>query len=409
MEHLPLAKQSGGRFQSGVPKRIMPEQPTRARGLFLRGVVVATYVVDDSTHPQAQGTLPPGTKPTAVYCDVITYGSRAGMRTNLIQQCLVLQRRGGLHDGDIWMPKATTIDTTGGDLDRNVGSNSAYWDGDHVLVGFMDDDVGLPVILGGVPHPAADSGVEAQGEVGNERRRLRLRQVDGHPDFTKHHGSYYGIDSDGNHVVDTRFANDGSIDSLGVEPSPPIDGKGSQKLQLPLDAVHQITFEDMSSPGSPQTKVTMVINKDKSHLTFTDSSFELLVDDNSAVIHLGGDAQKASVDAKVQTEFNRLRDAVNNLKWEIGKMRTPLCEFPVPLLFGDIIECFKQPAAYIAKSQPPINLRTGSEVKPNNAPMDIDAETGEFFGSPTGPTPLDLLTEAPVVESTESTTVKMKS
>ncbi len=125
MEHKPVKRANGAMFQSGVPTRMLVDQPTRARGLLLRGVVVATYVLDDGTHPQAQGTNRGG--PVAAYCDVITYGSRAGSQTRLVKNCLVLQRRGGLHDGDIWIPKATTKDITGqGNLDRNSGSNSAY-------------------------------------------------------------------------------------------------------------------------------------------------------------------------------------------------------------------------------------------------------------------------------------------
>jgi hypothetical protein len=307
------------------------------------------------------------------------------------------------------MPKATTQDNTGeNNLDRNVGSNSSYWDGDHVLVGFMDDDFALPIILGGVAHPTADVGLDGQGAAADHRRRLKLRQVDGHPDFTKHHGSYYGIDQDGNHVVDTRFANDGSLDQFGTEPAPPNDGKGTQTVQIPTGAKWELTLEDMANPATPAIKATLTVDKDKLHLAF-DGGFELLVDNTGPAVHLGGSDEDATVDRKIQDELSRIKGDIDQLKWEVGKHRHPLPEFPIPLIFGDIVECFKQPAIYIAKAQPPINIRTAGEVNPNNALMDIDAGTGEFFGVPTGPSVADVLSPGSSPGATNSDTVKMKS
>lgn len=407
MEHKPIKRANGAMFQAGIPTRRPVSQPTRARGLLMRGVVVATYVVDDDTHPQAQGTTRGG--PVTVYCDVITYGSRAGSQTRLIRNCLVLQRRGGLHDGDIWMPKATTRDITGqNNLDRNVGSNSGYWDGDHVLVGFMDDELSLPIILGGVPHPTADAGVDAQGDAGQYRRRLKLRQVDGHPDFTKHHGSYYGIDAQGNHVVDTRFANDGTLSEFGAEAAPPSDGKGTQEAKLPTGAKWELTLQDMSNPATPAAKATLTVDEDKMHLLF-DGGFELLVDNAGSAINLGGDGESATVDRLLQDELSRIKGDIDNLKWQLGRHRHPLPEFPVPLTPGDIIETFAQPPLYVVKGQPPINTRTFEEMTPNNALMDIDAATGEFFGVVTGPSIADVLSGGSDPGNTASDTVKLKS
>jgi hypothetical protein len=409
MEHLPIERGNGAIFQSGVPTRLPAARPTAAYGLLLRGVVVATYVLDDETHPQAQGTNRGG--PVAVYCDVITYGSRAGSQTRLLKQCLVLQRRGGLHDGDIWMPKATTKDVTGpNNLDRNTGSNSSYWDGDHVLVSFMDDSFSLPVILGGIPHPSADAGVEAQGAAGEQRRRMKLRQVDGHPDYTKHHGSYYGIDDLGNHTLDTRFANDGTIDDFGAEAAPPGPSdtdRGNQTTKLSSGAKWELTLEDMSNPASPQVKATVTIEDGKWHLVFA-SGFELLVDGDGSAINLGNGDEQATIDRLLQVELDRIKGEIDNLKWEIGRHRHPVTEFPVPLLFGDVVETFAQPALYTAKTQPPINIRTAYETTPNNALQDKDAGAGQFFGVPIGPTAADVLTGGADPGDTHSITVNLK-
>jgi hypothetical protein len=410
IEHLPVNRDNGGVFQSGVPTRVPSAAPLAANGLMLRGVVVATYVLDDETHPQAQGTNRGG--PVAVYCDVITYGSRAGSQTRLLKQCLVLQRRGGLHDGDIWLPKATTKDVTGpNNLDRNVGGNSSYWDGDHVLVGFMDDNFSLPIIVGGIPHPSADAGVEAQGAAGEQRRRLKLRQVDAHPDYTKHHGSYYGIDNLGNHIVDTRFANDGTLGDYGAEAAPPGPSdadRGNQILKTPSGAKWELTLEDMSNPASPQVKATLTIEDGKLHLVFA-SGFELLVDDDATTINLGDNSERATIDDLLQGELDRIKDDIDNLKWEIGRHRHPVTEFPAPLIFGDVTETFRQPALYGVKTDPPVNIRTGYDCAPNNALQDKDAGSGEYFGVGTGPTTADVLTGGSTPGPTHSNTVNLKA
>ena len=410
-EYLPLLAINGQRFQSGVPTRSLIDRPYKARGLLLKGVVTATYVVDDPNHFQNDTHTPEGAK--GVYCDVMAYANNVpGMRWRFIPRCMVLQDRGGIHDGKIWKPRAATLDTSSGTVDEtdNVvdldkGTNPANLDGDHVLIGFVNDNLNEPIILGGVHHPNVDVG----NEESTQRQRLQLKQVDGDPNFWKHHGSKFGVDTNGDFVVDTRFAHDGEYENDGHEKDPPTDGSGSQQFDLPLDAEQKVTFWDMSNQESPVAKVTLETNQDKYTLTFVDSGFTFEVDDSGSQIKLGGSAEKAVLDSLVQGELSRLQTELNNLKWLIGRIRFPICEFPVPLLFGDIIECFKAPLAYIAKTQPPINLRTGAEATPNNALMDTDAGGGEFFGSPTGPTALDVLPESANPGPTNSDTVVIKS
>lgn len=122
-----------------------------------------------------------------------------------------------MHSGRVWKPRATTLDVTGNPLDLNKGSNPANMDGDHVLVGFLEGNTSHPVVLGGLPHPAADVG-NAGKPAG---QRLRLKLADGDPDFRKHHGSFYGIDDLGNFVIDTTMGWSGALNPDGSEPPPP--------------------------------------------------------------------------------------------------------------------------------------------------------------------------------------------
>lgn len=243
------------RLQAGIRRQLVfPGHTYRANGLLLRGVVMATYVVDDENHPaQPDNPEQEETKPKGVYCDVLTYSSLPNTKFGALPAVLVSQPRGGLHDGKVWMPKATTKDITGAPFNPDVGTNPANMDGDHVLIGFIDDNLNQPVILRGIHHPNTD--YDKYGDNPTKGRKLQLRKVDGDPEYFKHHGSYYGIDDNGNYVLDTTFANDGTTDDLGNEPTPPIDGKGSVANRLPKDAEWALQFLDMTTtPGTPITK-----------------------------------------------------------------------------------------------------------------------------------------------------------
>jgi hypothetical protein len=330
---------SGTLLQSGIPKRSAPFGLMRARGLLLRGVVTATYLVDDPNHPRADD------EPVAIYCDVLCYSSVAGTRWRFLPHVLVAQDRGAMHSGRVWKPRAATLDVTGSTVDLDKATNPAHLDGDHVIVGFFDDSLNQPVILGGVPHPSADVGNEERGA----GHRLRLRQADGDPDFWKHHGALFGIDTDGNFEVDTTFANDGNLQEDGKEQDPPTDGKGSQSYRLPLDAEYRVAFLDMGDPASPEEKVYLQVNKDQVVLKFVDDDttitqkpdeLRIVVQGGTAVIvkdgliELGseGAGDKAVLDSLLQTELGRIHDDIATLATEFEKHVHPLPNFVAPLI-----------------------------------------------------------------------------
>ncbi len=224
---------TGAVLQSRVPRSPVPSRHA-PMGLLMRAVVTATYVTDDDGHPYSE--VGENGLSKAVYCDVLCYSSRSGLRYFPLQTVLVTQPRGGLHDGRIWKPRATKIDVTG-TLSVSGGSRPENMDGDHVLVGFIDDLFNQPVILGGIPHPKADVGNTESGKT------LRLKVEDGDPDFLKHHGSLYGIKDNGDFLVDTRTANDGTHDGAGHEPEAPTDGKGTVHFRLPDGATFEIEVD----------------------------------------------------------------------------------------------------------------------------------------------------------------------
>lgn len=222
-----------------------------SRGLLVRGCVVATYIHEE----KRQGI----NEEVAAYCDVMVYTSlphdmlRRGNRQLggnspffMLPNVLVSQERGGLHDGSIWKPRAATQDISGGNLDPEGGTNPGNMDGDHVLIGFMDDNLSQAVILRGIPHPKADIGNELRA-VGN---RMRLKLVDGDPSFRKHHGSFWGVEDDGSFVVDTTRAHGGAFDPGGTEPVPnELDASnGNLKYRLAKGSTQKIEiFQDFDT------------------------------------------------------------------------------------------------------------------------------------------------------------------
>lgn len=135
------------------------------------------------------------------------------------------------------------MDITGDTFDPEKGTDPSSMDGDHVLIGFLDDNFNLPVILKGLSHPAMDVGSEDADEAG---QRLRVKDADGDPDFWKHHGVFYGVNDNGDFVIDTRYAYAGStFNDDGSEPDPPEDGTtGNFILRLQKGTKLQLDIED---------------------------------------------------------------------------------------------------------------------------------------------------------------------
>jgi len=281
--------------QSGLQKRGLLAEGPRANGLLLRGVVMATYVLDDPNHPATTlGVTDAQDNPVGVYCDVMIYSNMPGFRCYAIPKVLVLQDRGSLHNGRIWKPRATTLDVTAAPLDPDTGTQFANMDGDHVLIGFIDNALNQPVIIGGLPHPSHDAGVDSATALPGHRRQLLL--ADGDPDWMKHHGVVYGVDGLGNFHVDSRWGNDGTLDQDGAEPAPPTDGKGAQVFDLPQDAEQRIEFWDMTDPATPASVSVRRLTKDTYELNLGGgTTLKLVGQDADAVLTLGDGTKHATI------------------------------------------------------------------------------------------------------------------
>lgn len=302
--------------QSGIQWRPVdkPHEAMKANTL-MRGVVVATYTLDDPNHPYAAGD-PTLAKPTAVYCDVLCYSNINGMRWTAIPKAMVVQDKGNMHSARIWKPKASTMDVTGVLFASDGATNPANFDGDHVLVGFLDGLKNKPVILGGIPHPSRDLGNESRA-MGH---RTYLKLADGDPDIFKHHGTFYGIDDVGDFVVNSTFANDGTLLPDGSEALPPTDGTGAQRHYLPQDAEHLIELDDMANPDAPvpvtyqslmKALYELSLDQAKALLTIAQAAMELKLDsgatfkvegkDALAKLTLGDGAKSAMIAEAFQT------------------------------------------------------------------------------------------------------------
>ena len=166
-----------------------------AQGWITRVVVLQTYYPDEDLRKGI------GSTQICVTCDVRTYGRYS----RVLPKVPVLQQTHGVHDQDVYIPRPSRINLSGGDLVSNPtatqGPTSAEnLDGDHVLVGFLDNDPMQPVILPfGMPHPGT---------------KERLKSSAGRVRRIRHNGTVVEWDGLGNITIDAREA---ALDSLGFE------------------------------------------------------------------------------------------------------------------------------------------------------------------------------------------------
>lgn len=292
-----VTQRGGSLLQAALPKGEGP-RGFKANGLLLRGVVTATYVFDDPGRTDNDSEA----QPVAMYCDALVYSSMPGNRWNFIRQILVTHDVSGIHSGRVRAPRAAKIDITGDPLIPDGGSNPCNWDGDHILIGFMEDALNMPVLLRYLPHPSSDVGNDDK-DIG---QRLRLKVADGDPDFVKHHGSFYGISDSGDFIVDTREAHKGDLETDGSEPTPPGDGSvGNHIYKLPAGA-----------------KVTIQIDEG--------DTFELELKDGNAKLKLGDGAKSVPIVETLEAFYGQVK-AIFDAHVQptaVGPTGVPSAQFP---------------------------------------------------------------------------------
>lgn len=291
----------GFRTQGGIPRKLRNPH-SKPNGLLLKAVVTATYVTDTLEHPKATDF---NNTPCAVYCDVLVYGSGPNMDWFNIPKVLVSQKRGGLHNDDLWKPKATSKNILN-TLNDTFGSNPGNFDGDHVLIGFMNNNFQEPIILRGIPHPSRD----VFNELYSVGKRIKLKEIDGDPDFVKHHGVFRGVDDKGNFVVDTTFGNNGNTEEAGLEPLPDTTGtSGNQSFVLPKDSTYSVELKDMTVPIAPFGTVKFELKNEDGNLQLTVLGQDSLkVDGYSALatVTIGNGAVSAAIAESVQALWSQL-------------------------------------------------------------------------------------------------------
>jgi len=242
-----MATADGNVLQAGVKSR--PQNAhldvDNTGGWITRAVVTQVYFADEDD--RAWG----GVDQKSVLCDVRTYGRYS----RILSKVPVLPRTHGLHDHDIYIPRAASVDISGGDLSSypsGDGANSKpptsaeSTDGDHVLVGFLDNDPSQPFIWPfALPHP--------NSKVRPEKAAGRTRRI-------RHNGTLAEWDAEGNFSIDATGAAKAAYTSEGAEQSN--SGVGGQIRLVTTDGAHQTSIHLNaqgqillgSDPASPSTE-----------------------------------------------------------------------------------------------------------------------------------------------------------
>jgi hypothetical protein len=163
----PYLTSDGNVLQSGARSR--PENAhqeiTNVQGWIARAVVLQVYYTDEDDLESQR----------MITADVRTYG----LHSRMLVKVPVLQRVQGVHDQDLYIPRPCSQDLNGGPLiteptDTQGPTPAHDVDGDHVLVGFWDNDPGQPFIFPfALPHPKSNGEPKA---------------ADGRQRVIRHHG-----------------------------------------------------------------------------------------------------------------------------------------------------------------------------------------------------------------------------
>lgn len=295
----------GNRRQSSIPDRPgtgVGQHNLRAGGIIVRGVVTTTYVPLDGPEAMPSSLVK---NPTAVFCDVLVYSTMAGWRNGPLARVPVMQGM-GMHSGHVWLPRATTVNMAGFAVGKAT-TDPQDLDGDHVLIQFLEDDLSRPIITGLAPHPHVGRSNEGLDSVGH---RMKLKVADGNPDFWKHHGTYYGVDKDGNFIIDTTRANKGVINTEGAETPADVDSSGNVTVRMNAKTTLTVIGVDPAGNGE---KFSLTLKDNELLLRLVDGeSLKVEGKDGAAIATIGDGAAHA-------VNFEKL-----NAWWETMKAQLAL-------------------------------------------------------------------------------------
>jgi hypothetical protein len=181
----------------------------------LRCVVIATYLPDDRP---SREDIPESQNP-CVTVDAVPLHSRY---KSVLRDVPVLVRSGGLNDHEVWVPRAASVAFVGGaslaidPKNPATATDLSQTDGDHVLIGFLGNDLNEPVVLGQLPHPRT-------------KRRPSRNDAPAYISRTHTRGIETAVLSSGDVEIDFTNASAGTINADGVEVA---DGGGKLTLRF---------------------------------------------------------------------------------------------------------------------------------------------------------------------------------
>ena len=224
---------------------------------------------------------------------------------------MVTRPRAGLHDGDVWIPRPTTMSIAGNPIGDTSGLNAAELDGDHVIVEFLEGDPSLAVITGCLDHPSADAKrLDAATTYGVER--LRPVRVDARPPGSpaqswraprgvRHQGGFFGIDADGAFVVDLTRAHLGELDAQGRPP---------RRQNDPSSAGDNVLTEDGAGGGNIRLRLRTGSTLE---LEIDGTTLKLEAQDGDAKLTLGDGAVSLAVAEHLEALYSSLRTEFTKL------------------------------------------------------------------------------------------------
>jgi len=185
--------------QAGLRAR----SPALAEPFFgiLEAVVIKTYYADD---PEASGAG----LVRQVVCDLVTLRHRWPLRG-----VPVLQHGSAVANGSAWTPQPTRANLDGGSLSIQGSASDLppsldAFDGDRVLVQFIEGRLNSPIIMGTTPHPRSARAHAAPGGALPSPGADFAGDAapDGNERWVGHQGTHARIDRAGNVRVDTTRA-----------------------------------------------------------------------------------------------------------------------------------------------------------------------------------------------------------
>ena len=306
---------------------------------FFRGVILRVFPSD--------GEYP------GVRCSVYVYSSKT-TSCGPLDNVLLTYPYSSMQGGDIMLPRPTRMnveDITTGVQNGNL--QPASIDGDHVLIGFIDGDMTLPVIVGFIPHPSADKGKDpANTELGD---RILPTETDGSPHFRKHRGAFEGIDSDGNYVANTTKAHKYKVGDVPAAKGGGYTNIGEEVSSTEVDTAGVATSGNYTVKLKQNAKLLIEFEGGANSIQLTDNDGVLDITTSSTVninadsVDVGNAATEAALlGTTYRSQESALMTTIQTQLTALTAALVPLAASPAtPVTNGALVGLLSGPVAAI--------------------------------------------------------------